>query len=149
MKIAVGCDHGGIVLKDTILQTLKDRGIDIVDCGCFEGESVDYPLYAKAVALKIANGECDRGIVMCGTGIGISIVANKFKGIRATLCGDEFTAQMSREHNNSNCLALGGRVLTQDKAKKILEIWLDTPFGGDRHQKRVDLIEQIENENFR
>lgn len=149
MKIAVGCDHGGVVLKETILQILNERDIEYIDCGANVGESVDYPLYAKKVALLIQSGACDRGIVMCGTGIGISIVANKFKGIRATLCNDEFTAQMARQHNNSNCLALGGRVLTLDKAKQIVEVWLDTSFEGGRHEMRVGLISQIENENFK
>lgn len=149
MKIAIGCDHGGIVLKDTILQILNKRNIEFVDCGCFEGERVDYPTYAAKVARLVQSGQCERGIVMCGTGIGISVAANKFRGIRATLCHNAFTAEMSRRHNNSNCLALGGRDITTAEAEEITQIWLDTPFEGDRHSERLALINDMEVESFK
>lgn len=148
MKIAIGCDHGGFVLKPAIVDTLKKREIEVIDCGC-QGESVDYPDYALKVAELVSSGQADKGIVLCGTGIGISIAANKVKGIRAAVCHDEFTAQMCAEHNNANIIALGGRVLGVEKAVKMVEIWLDTEFGGGRHAGRVDKITAIENKYFK
>lgn len=145
MKIAVGCDHGGFALKKDIIELLKSRGYEIVDCGTNSTESVDYPIFGERVARLVASGECDKGIVMCGTGIGISIAANKVKGIRCALCHDENTATMTAMHNNSNVLAMGGRVVSPELAVKIATAWLDTPFEGGRHINRINLITDIEN----
>lgn len=145
MKIAIGCDHGGFVLKQSVLDCLLARGIEIVDCGTNSEDSVDYPVFGEKVARLVASGECDKGIVMCGTGIGISIAANKVKGIRCALCHNEYTAKMTAMHNNSNILAMGGRVVTPEEAVAIVSIWLDTPFEGGRHVKRVDMFAEIEN----
>ncbi len=146
MKVAVGCDHGGFVLKDAVISTLEELGAQVVDMGTYSTESVDYPVYGKKVADAVANGECDLGVVMCGTGIGISIAANKVKGIRAAVVTDEFMAEMTRRHNNANIIALGGRVITPEKAKSLVKAWYTAEFEGGRHQKRIDMITQIENE---
>ena len=145
MKIAIGCDHAGYVLKDAVIGCLKKRGIEVIDCGTNSTDSVDYPVFGEKVARLVAKGECEKGVVMCGTGIGISIAANKVKGIRCALCHDEYTAKMTAMHNNSNVLAMGGRVVTPEKAVQILENWLDTQFEGGRHIKRVDMLTEIEN----
>lgn len=142
VKIAIGSDHGGYELKAKIAEYLKSKGIEIQDFGTFTNESCDYPVFAKEVATEVANGSFNKGILICGTGIGVSIVANKVKGIRAALCYDTFCAQMSREHNNANILCLGQRVISEDLALEIVDIWLKTDFGGGRHQRRVDLIEE-------
>lgn len=144
MKIAIGCDHGGYVLKESVINCLKSRGIEIVDCGTNSEDSVDYPIFGEKVARLVASGNCEKGIVMCGTGIGISIASNKVKGIRCALCHNEYTAKMTAMHNNSNVLAMGGRVVTPEEAEKIVSIWLDTPFEGGRHIKRVDMFAEIE-----
>lgn len=149
MKIAIGCDHGGIVLKPAIAQVLKNRGIEVVDFGCYDESSVDYPDYALKVAEAVSTGECDKGIVLCGTGIGISIAANKVKGIRAGVVHDEFTAEMISAHNNANVIAMGGRVVSPEQAAKMVAIWLDTPFQGGRHEGRVAKITAIENKYFK
>lgn len=146
MKVAVGCDHGGFVLKDAVISTLEELGAQVVDMGTYSTESVDYPVYGKKVADAVASGECDLGVVMCGTGIGISIAANKVKGIRAAVVTDEFMAEMTRRHNNANIIALGGRVMTPEKAKSLVKAWYTAEFEGGRHQKRIDMITQIENE---
>lgn len=146
MKVAVGCDHGGFVLKDAVISTLEELGAQVVDMGTYSSESVDYPVYGKKVADAVANGECDLGVVMCGTGIGISIAANKVKGIRAAVVTDEFMAEMTRRHNNANIIALGGRVITPEKSKSLVKAWYTAEFEGGRHQKRIDMITQIENE---
>lgn len=146
MKVAVGCDHGVFVLKDAVISTLEELGAQVVDMGTYSTESVDYPVYGKKVADAVANGECDLGVVMCGTGIGISIAANKVKGIRAAVVTDEFMAEMTRRHNNANIIALGGRVITPEKAKSLVKAWYTAEFEGGRHQKRIDMITQIENE---
>ena len=146
MKVAVGCDHGGFVLKDAVISTLEELGAQVVDMGTYSTESVDYPVYGKKVADAVANGECDLGVVMCGTGIGISIAANKVKGILAAVVTDEFMAEMTRRHNNANIIALGGRVITPEKAKSLVKAWYTAEFEGGRHQKRIDMITQIENE---
>lgn len=146
MKVAVGCDHGGFILKDAVISTLEELGAQVVDMGTYSTESVDYPVYGKKVADAVANGECDLGVVMCGTGIGISIAANKVKGIRAAVVTDEFMAEMTRRHNNANIIALGGRVITPEKAKSLVKAWYTVEFEGGRHQKRIDMITQIENE---
>ncbi len=142
--IAIGCDHGGYELKEIIAAHLKNRGVDFMDVGC-HGESVDYPDYAQKVCEKIQNGECERGIVICGTGIGISIAANKMHGIRCALCADCFSAKMSREHNDANVLALGGRVTGAELAKMIVDTYLDTTYSTEkRHHDRVAKIMALE-----
>lgn len=144
MKIAVGSDHGGFLLKDEIMKHLKQKNIDFVDFGCFTTESVDYPDVGEAVGVAVASGEYDKGIICCGTGIGISISANKVPGVRAALCGDCFSAQASREHNDANILALGERVIGVGLAKMIVDIWLSSEFQGGRHGRRVEKISNIE-----
>lgn len=146
MKVAVGCDHGGFVLKDAVIGTLEELGAQVVDFGTYSTESVEYPVYGKKVADAVASGECDLGVVMCGTGIGISIVANKVKGIRAAVVTNEFMAEMTRRHNNANVIALGGRVITPEEAKVLVKAWYTAQFEGGRHQKRIDMITEIENE---
>ena len=140
--LALGCDHGGFSLMKVVKAHLDERGIEYKDFGTYSTESCDYPVYAKKVAQAIVDGECDRGILICGTGIGISITANKFKGIRAALCSDCFSAEATRQHNNSNILAMGERVVGPGLACKIVDTWLDTPFSeAERHQRRIDMIE--------
>nr|MBF0221767.1 ribose 5-phosphate isomerase B [Desulfobulbaceae bacterium] len=138
MKIAIGCDHGGYVLKESIVDLLVLEQCEVVDVGCNSTASVDYPDFANAVCQAVLKGDADRGVLICGTGIGMSIAANRFNGIRATLCHEQFTAQMSREHNNSNVLCLGARVVGPGLALEIVRTWLHTQFGGDRHQRRLD-----------
>ena len=141
--IALGCDHGGYELKMVIREYLDKEGIEYKDFGCDGPESVDYPVYAKKVGHAIVEGECDKGILICGTGIGISITANKIPGIRAALCTDCFCAQATREHNDANVLALGGRVVGPGLALKIVETFLSTPFSNDeRHIRRIKQIEE-------
>ncbi len=144
MKIVIGSDHGGFRLKNEIISYLKDKKIEYKDLGTYSDESVDYPDFGQAVGLAVASGEFDRGIVICGTGIGISIAANKVSGIRAALCGDCFSAKASREHNDANVLALGERVIGTELAKMIVDIWLKTEFAGGRHEMRVNKIKEIE-----
>lgn len=143
MKIGIGSDHGGFELKEVIKEYLSKEGIEFIDYGVDSKVSVDYPVYAKKVADGVMSNEVDRGIVICGTGIGISIAANKVKGIRCALCGDTYSARMSREHNNANMLALGGRVLGVDLALEILSVWLKSEFQGGRHEIRVNKISEI------
>ena len=144
MKIAVASDHGGYELKEKGVEFLKEKGYDFQDFGTFSKESVDYPDMALIVAEKVAKGEFERGILICGTGIGISIAANKVKGIRAALCNDVYSARMSRLHNDANILAMGGRVIGPGLALLIVEEWLKTPFEGGRHKVRVDKITNYE-----
>lgn len=144
MKIAIGCDHGGIVLKPSIVNYLQEKGIEVADFGTFDTSSVDYPDYALAVAEAVAEGKCERGILLCGTGIGISIAANKVKGIRAAVCHDEFTAAACSAHNNANIIALGGRVISPETAVVLVDKWLTTPFEGGRHTNRLNKITEIE-----
>ena len=142
MKIAIGCDHGGFELKKKIMAHLDVRGLEYKDFGTYSDASCDYPIYGKAVAKAVASGECERGIVICGTGIGISITANKVPGIRAALCTDCFMAEATRQHNDANILALGGRVVGDGLALKIVDTFLDTPFSeGERHIRRIAQIE--------
>ena len=142
--LAIACDHGGYELKLEILKHLEERGIEYRDLGCDSTASVDYPIYAKRVATAIQEGEAERGILICGTGIGISITANKQKGIRAALCTDCFMAEMTRLHNDANVLALGGRVVGPGLAVKIVDTFLDTPFSGEeRHARRIRMIEEV------
>lgn len=144
MKVAVGCDHGGIVLKPSVTSTLARLGADVVDFGCYDDSSVDYPVYAKKVAEAVASGECDLGVLMCGTGIGMSIAANKVKGIRAGVVTNTYMAKLTKNHNNANIIALGGRVITPDEASEIVEAWYTAEYEGGRHQRRVDMISAIE-----
>ena len=141
--IALGCDHGGYELKQEIIKYLEEKNIPYKDFGCHSTEAVDYPIYARMVGKAIQTGECEKGILICGTGIGISIAANKMKGIRAALCTDCFCAEATREHNDANILALGGRVVGPGLAVKIVDTFLNTEFShAERHQKRIDLIEE-------
>ena len=139
--IAIGCDHAGYEAKELLLGWLNKHGVAYQDFGCNSTESVHYPLFARAVAQAVAEGEYSRGILICGTGIGMSIAANKVKGIRAALCHNAFTAQCSREHNNANILCLGARLLTPAQIEEIVEIWFNTPFAGGRHQLRLEMLE--------
>lgn len=140
--IAIGSDHGGFELKQAVMKHLEKRGLEYKDFGTYSDASCDYPVYGKAVAEAVAAGECDKGILICGTGIGISITANKVPGIRAALCSDCFSAQATREHNDANILAMGARVLGEGLALKIVDTFLDTPFSNDeRHIRRISMIE--------
>ena len=142
MKIAIGCDHGGIVLKQAILDELNKRGIEVTDMGCYDGQSVDYPDYGKAVAEAVSSGKADKGILMCGTGIGISIAANKVKGVRCALCAEPYSAKMTRLHNDANMLAMGGGIVGTNLALEIVDVFLDTPFSGEeKHARRIAKIE--------
>ena len=142
--IAIGSDHGGFELKQEVMKHLRERGLEYKDFGCYTNESCDYPQYGHAVAHAVADGVCDRGIIICGTGIGISISANKVPGIRAALCGDCFSAEATREHNDANILAMGARVTGPGLALKIVDTFLDTPFSnGERHIRRISQIEDI------
>lgn len=142
MKIVIASDHGGINLKRAIVEALVQKGVDITDFGPDSGKSVDYPDYAKPVAEKVADGVFDRGILICGTGIGMSIAANKVKGIRCALVHDSFSAKATRQHNNSNMLAMGERVIGSGLANDIVDIWLNTEYEGGRHERRVCKIEE-------
>jgi ribose 5-phosphate isomerase B len=144
MKIAVGSDHGGLALKESVAAFLKDRGVDVLDLGTNSADSVDYPDFGENVALAVASGAVDSGIVVCGTGIGISIAANKIPGIRAALVTDVFMARMAKEHNDANILALGGRVLSPEQGCELVAAWLDATFEGGRHQARLDKITALE-----
>lgn len=149
MKIAIGCDHGGFVLKQSVVETLKSLGAEIEDFGCFDTASVDYPEYGLKVAEAVAGGKADAGVIMCGTGIGISISANKVKGIRAAVVTNIYTAEMTKKHNNANIIALGGRVVSPEEAAEIVKAWYNAEFEGGRHQKRLDIITAIENKYFK
>ena len=145
MMISIAADHGGFALKEHIKAYLTAKGYEVKDFGTSSEESCDYPVYGEAVARAVAAGECERGILICGTGIGISISANKVKGIRAALCGDCYSAEMTRRHNDANILAMGARVLGTGLALKIVDTFLTTDFEGGRHARRVALISDIEN----
>lgn len=141
--IAIGSDHGGFELKEKLMEHLSERGLEYKDFGTYSSASCDYPIYAKAVANAVASGECDRGIIICGTGIGVSITANKIRGIRAALCGDCFSAEATRQHNDANVLCMGARVVGEGLALKIADTFLDTPFSNDeRHIRRISMIEE-------
>lgn len=145
MKIAVGCDHGGLEHKNAIADFLKEKGFEVKDFGIYEQVSVDYPVIAKQVAESVASKECELGILVCGTGIGMSLAANKIKGIRAAACSEHFSAKYTRLHNNSNILCLGGRVIGVGTAIELADLFVSTEFEGGRHQRRVDMITDIEN----
>ena len=147
MKIGIGNDHSALELKAEIIEFLENKGHEVVDYGTHSPESCDYPVYGEKVAHAVVNQEVDQGILICGTGLGISLAANKVKGIRAAVCSEPFTARMARQHNNCNILAFGARVVGGELAKMIVETWLNTEFEGGRHQRRVDMISAIEEEN--
>ncbi|MBF0584270.1 MAG: ribose 5-phosphate isomerase B [Magnetococcales bacterium] len=143
MVIAIANDHGGTPLKHLLLEQMeRDPDLELLDLGCTDGESVDYPEYAKRVCAALLSGEAQRGILICGTGLGMSMAANRYPGIRAALCHDEFTARLSRRHNDANILVLGGRTTGGPVAVAILELWLKEPFEGGRHQRRINQMDQ-------
>ena len=144
MKVALGSDHAGFELKEDLRSFLAERQVEVLDLGAFGEAPVDYPDVAIKVAGKVSRGEVERGLLICGTGIGMSIVANRFAGVRAALCHDPYTARISREHNDANLLALGGRLIGKGLAREILKVWLETEFQGGRHQKRLDKITGLE-----
>ncbi|MBM1023588.1 ribose 5-phosphate isomerase B [Enterobacter sp. A11] len=145
-RIAFGCDHVGFILKEDILAHLRARGIEVLDKGTWSPERTDYPHFASAVAQAVIAREAESGILICGTGVGISITANKFPGIRAVVCSEPYSAQLSRQHNDTNVLAFGSRVVGLELAKMIVDAWLDAAFEGGRHQMRVEAIGAIERE---
>ncbi len=145
--LAIGCDHGGFKLKEEIINYLKTAGVEFKDFGTYNESSVDYPDIAHVVCESILNGECENAVLVCGTGIGISIAANKHKGIRAAVCSDEFSAKFTRLHNDANVLCLGGRVVGPGLACELVDIFLNTEFEGGRHLLRVNKITEIENKN--
>ncbi|MBE5801943.1 MAG: ribose 5-phosphate isomerase B [Clostridiales bacterium] len=142
--IAIACDHAGIDLKPTVISVLDELGIPYKDFGTNKRESVDYPIYGARAAKAVASGECDLGIVLCGTGAGIGMAVNKVQGIRCVICSDTYTAKMSRLHNNANMLSLGSRVVGTELAKDIVRVWLMTSFEGERHARRVALIDKLD-----
>lgn len=148
--IAIGCDNGGFEIKNAVMDYLRERGIEYTDFGSYTPDSVDYPIYAYKVATEVASGKYEFGILCCGTGIGIGMAANKVKGIRAATVTNEFSAEMTRRHNNANILCMGGRVNTPEEAVKFTDIFLNTPFSAheERHPRRVNMITQIENGEF-
>lgn len=145
MKIAIGCDHGALALKNILIPHLEQKGYQVKDFGTYTLDSCDYPDFAAAAAKAVASGECDKGIVLCTTGIGVSIAANKIKGIRCALLSDVVSARMTREHNDTNMMALGAAILEQQLALEIVDTWLGTEFSGDaRHQRRIDKVMALE-----
>ena len=142
MKIALGCDHGGLEIKNAIIEDLKNKGVECIDFGTTTTDSVDYPVYAKKVCAAVQSGECVLGILCCGTGIGMSMTANKQQGIRAAVLSDAFSAEMTRRHNNANVLCLGGRVIDSAKAVELANIFINTPYEGGRHDKRIAMMEE-------
>ena len=144
-KIAMGNDHSAVEMKEAIKAYVEQKGYEVIDFGTNSSESCDYPVYGEKVGRAVASGEADYGIAICGTGVGISLAANKVKGIRACVCSEPYTAKLSRMHNNSNVLAFGARVVGSELAKMITEAWLDAEFEGGRHERRVNMIMEIEN----
>ncbi|MBN2654040.1 MAG: ribose 5-phosphate isomerase B [Nitrospirae bacterium] len=149
MQIAIGSDHAGLELKTEVISILNDLGHEPVDFGTDSPASVDYPDFGEKAASAVSTGKTERGILICGTGQGMSMVANKFRGIRAALCNDLFSAKMSRMHNDANMLIMGGRIIGKDLAKEIVKTWLSTPFDGGRHCNRLDKINAIETKNMK
>lgn len=144
MKIAIGNDHVAVEMKEEIKKHLESKGIQVLDKGTYTAERCDYPVYGEAVARSVVSGEADLGVLICGTGVGISLAANKVKGIRACVCSEPYSAKLSRQHNNTNIIAMGARVIGIETAKMIVDEWLHAEFEGGRHQKRIDMIHQIE-----
>jgi ribose 5-phosphate isomerase B len=149
MKIALASDHAGFSLKEEIRAYLEAEGIPLIDYGCYSEERANYVEFGSSALRGVVGGECDRAVLVCGTGLGMGILANKFRGIRGTPCVDDYSAEMSRSHNDSNCLTLGGRILPVDEALHIVRIWLKTPYEGGRHQERLDDIAEIERLHFK
>ncbi len=147
MKIAIGNDHVAIELKNIITQYLKELGHEVINVGTDDSTRTDYPIYSKKVAKLVLSKKVEKGILICGTGVGISLAANKYNGIRAVVCSDSFSAKLSREHNDTNILSFGSRVVGSELAKMIVKTWLDAEFEGGRHQKRIDMINEIERDN--
>ena len=143
MKIAIGCDHGGYALKLAVKKHLEEKGYEVIDYGCHGTESVDYPVYGEKVGRAVARGECKLGVLICGTGIGISLAANRVKGVRAAVCSEPYSAEMTRRHNNANIIAFGARVVGEGTAMTIVDAFLGAQFEGGRHARRVDMIEAI------
>lgn len=142
--IVIGSDHGGLDLKAAVLQFLEERGAQVEDFGTVSSDSVDYPDFAEKVARAVSQGNAELGILICGTGIGMSIAANKYPGVRAALVTDDFMAQMAKQHNNANILVLGGRIMSAETARRLVQVWLDASYEGGRHQGRLDKIARIE-----
>ena len=149
MQIALACDHGGFELKEELKTFLKSLGVELIDLGTFNEDSVDYPDFGTLVAEKVSRGELEKGILICGTGIGMSMVANKFPRIRAAVANDLYSSRCSREHNDANILIIGGRIVGKELAKEIVRVWLETPFVGGRHKRRLEKIEALERERFK
>ena len=144
MKIGIGCDHVGYELKNKVIEHLREKGFETEDFGTFSDERTDYPIYGEAVGHAVADGKCEKGILICGTGVGISLAANKVKGIRAVVCSEPYSALLSRQHNDTNILAFGARVVGLDLALMIVDVWLSGEYEGGRHAKRVEMIKEIE-----
>ncbi len=142
--LIIGCDHAALQLKETVKTFLEANALNVTDVGTHSEDSVDYPEFAQKVASKISNGDFKHGILICGTGLGMSMAANKYPHVRAALCNDLFSAKMSKQHNNANILVMGGRIIGDILALEIVKTWLETPFEGGRHQRRVDLIDRAE-----
>lgn len=149
LQIGLACDHGGFELKEELKAFLKSIGVDPIDMGTFNEDSVDYPDFGVLVAEKISRGELEKGVLICGTGVGMSIVANKFRGVRAALANDLYSSRFSREHTDANILVIGGRIVGRELAKEIVRVWLETPFAGGRHKRRLEKIEALEREKFK
>ena len=146
MKIAIGCDHGAFDLKNVVVKHLQGKGYEVADFGCYSLDSCDYPDFAKAAAEAVASGQCEKGIVLCTTGIGISIAANKVKGIRCALLSDPLSARMTREHNDTNMMAMGAGIVGKNLALEIVDTWVGTEFSGEaKHQRRIDKVMALEN----
>ncbi|MGM9662267.1 MAG: ribose 5-phosphate isomerase B [Oscillospiraceae bacterium] len=144
MKISMGCDHGGYAMKEALKAYLTEQGHEVQDCGCYSTESCDYPVFGEAAARAVASGECEMGVVVCTTGIGISMAANKVRGVRCAHCGDVLSAEMTRRHNDANVLAIGAGMVGMNVARRMVDVFLSTPFEGGRHQRRVDRLMEIE-----
>jgi ribose 5-phosphate isomerase B len=149
MQIGLACDHAGFELKEELKAFLKSLGVKAIDMGTFNEDSVDYPDFGVLVAEKVSRGELERGVLICGTGIGMSMVANKFPRIRAAVANDLYSSRCSREHNDANILIVGGRIVGKELAKEIVKVWLETPFAGGRHKRRIEKIEALEREKFK
>ena len=149
MQIGVACDHGGFELKEELKPFLKSLGAEPMDMGTFSEESVDYPDFGVLLAEKVSRGELEKGILICGTGIGMSMVANKFPRVRAALANDLYSSRCSREHNDANILIIGGRIVGKELAKEIVKVWLETTFAGGRHKRRLEKVEALEKEKFK
>ena len=145
MKVAIGCDHAGLTLKNAVIEHLKQRGFEITDCGTYDSASCHYPVFAQKVAEAVTSGAAEKGILVCGTGVGMSMAANKIKGIRAACVSDCFSAEATRAHNDANIVCFGQRVVGEGLAFKIVDTFLDTPFEGGRHQIRIDMVNELDN----